>query len=89
MQVKLISVGNSFGIRIPKNLVKQFSLENGKIELVVKEEGILLKSIPDVPPLDTWDQLFEIAEKNGFDSVEDASNFSDFDNILTDGIEKS
>jgi antitoxin component of MazEF toxin-antitoxin module len=87
MQVKLISVGNSFGIRIPKNLVKQFSLEKGKIELVVKEEGILLKSIPEVPPLDSWDQLFENAEKDGFNAVEDAGNFNDFENTLLDGIE--
>lgn len=87
MQVKLISIGNSLGIRIPKNLVKQFSLEKGNIELVVKEEGILLKSIPDVPPLDTWDQLFEFAKKDGFNSVEDASDFLAFENILLDGIE--
>lgn len=39
----LIQIGNSQGIRIPKHLIAQANLENKELELVVVEEGLLLK----------------------------------------------
>jgi antitoxin component of MazEF toxin-antitoxin module len=32
MYVKLVHIGNSMGVRIPKNLIKQFDLDKGAIE---------------------------------------------------------
>ena len=42
MTVKLIEVGNSRGLRLPKNLVNKYKLDAG-IVLEEKEEGILIR----------------------------------------------
>ena len=41
----LVSIGNSQGIRIPKPIIKQAHLENKELELVVVEEGLLIKPL--------------------------------------------
>jgi antitoxin MazE len=61
MQVKLVQIGNSMGLRLPKSLIKQFSLDKGEIELSVEDDGIKIKSTASVPPLETWDLLFKNA----------------------------
>ncbi|HWZ16108.1 MAG TPA: AbrB/MazE/SpoVT family DNA-binding domain-containing protein [Mucilaginibacter sp.] len=43
METKLIKIGNSFGIRIPKSLIQQYELSNN-IEIDPVEKGILIKS---------------------------------------------
>jgi antitoxin MazE len=43
METKLIKIGNSFGIRIPKSLIQQYELSNN-IEINPTESGILIKS---------------------------------------------
>ena len=40
---KLIQIGNSQGIRVPKILVKQAGLENVDLELEVVPQGLLIK----------------------------------------------
>ena len=44
MQVSVIRIGNSKGIRIPKNVLSQLRIED-KLELEVRENEILLKPI--------------------------------------------
>lgn len=87
MQTKLIPIGNSFGIRIPKSIIKQFDLDKSNLEIVVKEDGILITPVTDVPPLKDWDKLFAEANKNGFNAKQDAADFSDWNTTLADGIE--
>jgi antitoxin MazE len=43
METKLIKIGNSFGIRIPKSLIKQYDLSDN-IVIDPTEKGILIKS---------------------------------------------
>ncbi len=43
METKLVKIGNSFGIRIPKSLIQQYELSNN-IEIDPIENGILIKS---------------------------------------------
>lgn len=61
MHTKLIHIGNSMGVRIPKNLIKQFDLDKGEIELSVEKEGIMIKLQTSVPPREQWDMLFSKA----------------------------
>lgn len=61
MQTKLIHIGNSMGLRLPKNLIKQFNLDSGEIELLVENDGIKIKSNATIPLLETWDNLFKNA----------------------------
>ena len=42
MDIKLIQIGNSKGIRLPKKLISKYKLDTG-ISLVEKNEGILIK----------------------------------------------
>lgn len=43
METKLIKIGNSFGIRIPKSLIQQYNLTQD-IEIDPTANGILIKS---------------------------------------------
>ncbi len=65
MQVKLIQIGNSMGVRIPKNLIKQFNLDKGTIELSAEKDGIMIKAEKSVPPREEWDMLFSKAIASG------------------------
>ena len=85
MHARLVPIGNSYGIRLPKSLIKQFSLDENGIEIQVRKEGILITPGANVPPLEDWDKLFKLARKKGFNTKEDANGFSDWDTTLNDG----
>ncbi len=87
MQTKLVAIGNSYGIRLPKSIIKQFDFDKGVIEIVVKKEGILITAVADTPPLQEWDRLFKEAKKKGFNPEKDAQEFSEWDITLNDGID--
>ncbi|CAN5664533.1 hypothetical protein BH10BAC3_BH10BAC3_29230 [soil metagenome] len=87
MQTKLIPIGNSYGVRLPKTYIKQLGLDKGNIEIIIKKDGILISPMPDVPPLEEWDKLFTAAKKAGFNAKSDAKSFTEWDTTLTDGID--
>jgi antitoxin component of MazEF toxin-antitoxin module len=87
MQTRLVAIGNSYGIRLPKAIIKRFDLDKNDLEIIVKEDGILITPVTDVPPLLAWDKLFKEAKKKGFNAEEDAKEFSDWDTTLEDGLE--
>ena len=62
METKLIKIGNSFGIRIPKSLIQQYDLSNS-IEIDPTEKGILIK--PKKKSREGWDEQFAVAIKDG------------------------
>jgi antitoxin component of MazEF toxin-antitoxin module len=86
MQTRLIPIGNSYGVRLPKTLIRQFDLDKGDIEIVVKKEGILITAVADVSPLQDWDKLFKQAKKKGFNAEKESKEFADWDITLNDGI---
>ena len=60
MKVKLINIGNSKGLRLPKTIIQQYKIgEDLQIEL--QEDGILLK--PLTKPRTGWSEQFETAVK--------------------------
>ena len=62
MKTKLIRIGNSQGVRIPKPLIKESGL-SGEIEMILRDNEIILRS-PEETRKD-WDQSFEkMAEKS-------------------------
>ncbi|MCZ6104060.1 AbrB/MazE/SpoVT family DNA-binding domain-containing protein [Campylobacter ureolyticus] len=67
---KLIKIGNSQGVRIPKELIELANLK-GEIEFVVKDGGLLLRP---ASPRKGWDKAFlkakENALKNGINDDE-------------------
>lgn len=76
--IKLIPIGNSKGIRLPKEILQKY----GFSELVVmeeKEEGILLHRKQDNKL--TWEETFKAMSK-------EKENWDDFDVTLMDGLEE-
>ncbi|MDI6400518.1 AbrB/MazE/SpoVT family DNA-binding domain-containing protein [Balneolaceae bacterium ANBcel3] len=76
MKTKLIRIGNSKGVRIPKPLIEQSGLSE-EIELTVKDNEIVLRSADG--PRKNWDQAFQKMAEKGDDQLlegdfPDASN---------------
>ncbi len=53
----------------------------------VKEGGIFISPVSDMPPLTKWDKLFKEAKKKGFDAEQNALEFSEWDTTISDGSE--
>jgi antitoxin MazE len=63
METKLIKIGNSFGIRLPKSLIQQYNL-SGDIEIDPIEEGILIRSRKKARI--GWTEQLQLAIQNGY-----------------------
>ena len=77
MNVKLIQVGNSKGLRLPKELVKKYKLDVG-IVLEEREEGILIKPIKKDQKL-SWEDTYKSMAK-------EREDWDDLDITVGDGI---
>ncbi|NNE97559.1 MAG: AbrB/MazE/SpoVT family DNA-binding domain-containing protein [Pyrinomonadaceae bacterium] len=55
MKTQIVKIGNSKGIRIPKPILKQCSLD-ADVELEVRADGLLIK--PAKTPRHNWDAAF-------------------------------
>lgn len=66
MQVQLISIGNSKGVRIPAALLKQYGLAD-TVELVPGKGEITIRPIT-TKPRQGWDQAFADMHARGDDS---------------------
>lgn len=77
---KLIRIGNSRGIRIPKTLIEQAGLEEKELELTVVEEGLLIRPISHYVRQDWEVRIREAAQTYG----EEESDSEWLDAPLTD-----
>lgn len=66
MQVSVIQVGNSKGIRLSKTLLEKYQITD-KIELVLEEGYILLKPVSE--PRKNWEETFAEMHRNGDDKL--------------------
>ncbi|MCF2139511.1 MAG: AbrB/MazE/SpoVT family DNA-binding domain-containing protein [Candidatus Lokiarchaeota archaeon] len=80
IKTKLIQIGNSKGIRIPKHILERLNLHD-KIELIIddKLEQILIKS--DDPPRKNWENLFQQMHEKGEDNllIDDSLDLEEWD----------
>ena len=58
MKAKVISIGNSKGIRIPMAILKQCNIEN-EVDLEVEKEKIVIKPVK-TKPRDGWNDAFRL-----------------------------
>lgn len=70
MKTKLIRIGNSKGVRIPKTFLEETGLTD-EIELFIREDEIVIRS--QANPREGWDALFGSALD---DSGSDTSDLS-------------
>jgi len=68
MKIKLITIGNSKGIRLSNTLIKQYQMKE-EIELTLMKDGILIK--PANEPRADWDERFLNAKTHILDKEDE------------------
>ena len=76
MKTKIVRIGNSRGVRIPKPLLEQAGLEN-EVLLRVVEEGIVIESADQ--PRAGWAEAARVLRDRGEDGLLDEVVPTDFD----------
>ena len=66
MEVSVINIGNSKGIRLSKSLIKQYSI-GSKVDLVLEKNRIIITPIQK--PREGWEESFKIMHENGDDEL--------------------
>lgn len=66
MQVSLIKIGNSKGIRLSKMLIEKYNLRD-TVELILEKGQIIIK--PSSNPRKGWDKAFKEMAENGDDQL--------------------
>ncbi len=74
MQVSVIQVGNSKGIRLSKTLLEKYQITD-KVELVLENDYIVLKPVAE--PRKNWEEAFAEMHRNGEDKLLIDSVFED------------
>ncbi len=67
---KVINIGNSRGIRIPRTLLEQAGLTE-EVELTVQDNKLIIKAARR--PRDGWEAQFELMAERGDDQLLDAA----------------
>lgn len=76
MKSRIVRIGNSQGIRIPKPLLEEAGLE-GEVEIEVGPEG--LRILPSRSPRDGWADAARLAAERGDDRRLDPETATVFD----------
>ena len=66
MEVSIIKIGNSKGLRLSKSILEKYQIKD-KVEVILEEGQIVLKPIDQ--PRKGWDQAFRKMQKNGDDQL--------------------
>ncbi len=73
VRVRIIKIGNSQGVRIPKRLLEQLGLGE-EVELVAKEGQLVIRPVRH--PRHGWDEAFQQMAKQGDDQILDETAVS-------------
>jgi antitoxin MazE len=68
MKTRIVGIGNSRGIRIPKPLLDQTGLQ-GEVEIVAENGSLLIR--PVRKPRDGWASAFQAMARRGDDALLD------------------
>ncbi|MEM7762084.1 MAG: AbrB/MazE/SpoVT family DNA-binding domain-containing protein [Cyanobacteria bacterium P01_A01_bin.40] len=66
MRTKIIPIGNSQGIRIPKTIIEQCGFDNS-VEMEVKDGSLVLTPIKNIR--EGWSESFQSMSVNGDDQL--------------------
>jgi antitoxin MazE len=73
MKTKIIQIGNSPGIRLPKALLRQSGI-NGEVRLEVLRQQIVTRPAPK--PRQGWEKAFRLMAKRGDDKLLDRKSLA-------------
>ena len=76
MKTRLVRIGNSRGVRIPKPILQQVGLED-EVELLVVENGIVIRAAGS--PRAGWAEAARLAHERGDDGLLDEPTPTRFD----------
>jgi antitoxin MazE len=74
MDISVISIGNSKGIRFSKTILDKYNIKD-MVELILEDDYMVIKSKSS--PRKGWDKAFEKMHKNGDDSLLMSDVFED------------
>lgn len=77
MDIKLVPIGNSKGVRIPKALLQKYDLDNSLL-LEETDRGLLLRKKHDTKL--SWEGTYKAM-------ANEKEDWADFDTTLLDGLE--
>jgi antitoxin MazE len=66
MDISVIPIGNSKGIRLSKTLIEKYNITD-KVELLLEKDYIIIK--PKSQPRKNWDIAFQKMHENGDDEL--------------------
>lgn len=66
MELSIIKIGNSKGLRLSKTLLEKYNIKD-KVELILENGFMILKPISK--PRKGWDKAFKEMQKNGEDHL--------------------
>ena len=66
MDISIIPIGNSKGIRLSKTLLEKYNITD-KVELILEKDYIILK--PKSEPRNGWEKAFKKIHENGDDKL--------------------
>ncbi len=66
MELSVIDIGNSKGIRLSKTILEKYNISD-KIELILEKGYIILK--PKTEPRKGWEKAFKKMHENGDDQL--------------------
>jgi len=66
MEIPIIRIGNSKGIRLSKTVLEQYHITD-RVDLVMEEDCIVIK--PLTKPRTGWDEIFSQMHENGDDQL--------------------
>lgn len=66
MEVSIIKIGNSKGLRLSKSILEKYQIKD-KVEVILEEGQIVLKPIDQ--PRKGWDQAFRKMHESGDDEL--------------------
>lgn len=78
MEVAVVQIGNSRGVRLPKAILEQLNISD-KLDMEVKNKQIVLKPLTDETPRKDWTQAFKRMHKNGDDAIGNMQGSEDFE----------
>jgi antitoxin MazE len=77
MKTRIVQIGNSKGVRIPKPLLDQTGLE-GDVEIQVRQDSLVIR--PGRKPREGWSKAFREMAPAGDDKLlDDVPNLTSFD----------
>jgi antitoxin MazE len=66
MDISVVQIGNSKGIRLPKILMEKYNITDA-VELILEEDCIIIK--PKTTPRKGWEKSFKKMHENGDDQL--------------------